>query len=102
LPIEFAHRLNENECDPELVPKILRDEADLFLHFAVEGACRVISRGDFTIPASSRELLQGWVRDADPVRGWAAECLEVTTGENIIWVGALYADFVAWAASVTT
>jgi phage/plasmid-associated DNA primase len=68
LPIEFMHQLKDEECDPDLVSKILRDEADYLLHFAVQGARRLISRGEFTIPASSRELLQQWVHDADTGR----------------------------------
>jgi phage/plasmid-associated DNA primase len=80
------------------VSKILRDESDLLLNVAVEGARRLIRRGAFTIPSSSRELLQGWVNDADPVRGWAAERLEVTTFENVIGVSVLYADFLRWCA----
>jgi P4 family phage/plasmid primase-like protien len=96
LPLGFEHQLDEKECDPGLVSKILRDESDLLLNFAVEGARRLIRRGAFTIPSSSRELLQGWVNDADPVRGWAAERLEVTTFENVIGVSVLYADFLRW------
>jgi P4 family phage/plasmid primase-like protien len=95
LPIEFMHQLKDEECDPDLVSKIL--EADFLLHFAVQGARRLISRGDFTIPASSRELLQQWVHDADPVRSWAAERLKVTTEESNISVRVLFADFLAWA-----
>ena len=97
LPLGFEHRLDEQECDPGLVSKILRDESDLLLDFAVEGTRRLVRRGSFTIPASSGELLQSWVRDADPVRGWAADNLVVTAYESVISVGALYADFVRWA-----
>jgi len=99
LPVAFDHRIDDAEIDPELIPNILRDEADLLLDFAVEGACRLIRQRDFTIPLSSRELLQGWVRDADPVRGWAADRLVVTSDENFIMVSELYADFINWAYS---
>jgi phage/plasmid-associated DNA primase len=97
LPLGFEHRLDEQECDPGLVSKILRDESDLLLDFAVEGARRLVKSNSFTIPASSGELLQSWVRDADPVRGWAADNLVVTAYESVISVGTLYADFVRWA-----
>ena len=36
------------------------------------------------------------MNDADPVRGWAVEGLEVTTFENVIRVSVLYADFLGW------
>jgi hypothetical protein len=58
LPLGFEHQLDEKDCDPGLVSKILCDEFDLLLDFAVEGACRLIRRGGFTLPSSSRELLQ--------------------------------------------
>jgi phage/plasmid-associated DNA primase len=97
LPLGFEHRLDEKECDPGLVSKILRDESDVLLDFAVEGARRLVKRGNFTVPASSGELLQSWVRDADPVRGWAADHLVITPYENVISFGALYAGFLRWA-----
>ena len=97
LPIEFTHVVPESERDPDLPEKILTEEANLFLHFAVEGACRLVQNRDFTVPASSRELLERWVLSADPVRAWAAERLEVTVDENRVSVAALYADFRVWA-----
>ena len=72
LPIEFTHVVPESERDPDLPERILSEEADLFLDFAVEGACRLVRNRDFTVPVSSRELLQRWVLSADPVRAWAA------------------------------
>jgi phage/plasmid-associated DNA primase len=97
LPIEFTHVVPEPERDPDLPEGILSEEADLFLDFAVEGACRLVRNRDFTIPVSSRELLQRWVLSADPVRAWAAARLEVTGDENTIPVAALFSDFRIWA-----
>ena len=68
LPLEFTHVVPEAERDPDLPDRILSDEADLFLHFAVEGACRLVRKRDFTVLASSRELLTRWVLEHDPVR----------------------------------
>jgi phage/plasmid-associated DNA primase len=97
LPLEFTHVVPEAERDPDLPDRILSEEADLFLHFAVEGACRLVRKRDFTVPASSRELLTRWVLSADPVRAWAAVRLEVTADENTISVATLFADFRNWA-----
>lgn len=97
LPIEFTHVVPERERDPDLVNRILRDEADLLLDFAVEGACRLVQQRDFTVPASSQDLLQRWMVEADPVRRWAAERLEVVSYEHVMPIAALYADFVEWA-----
>jgi len=97
LPIEFTHVVPEAERDPDLPDRILSDESDLFLHFAVEGACRLVRNRDFTVPASSRDLLNRWVTAADPVRAWAAARLVVTAEESVMAVSTLYADFCAWA-----
>jgi phage/plasmid-associated DNA primase len=97
LPIEFTHVVPEAERDPDLPDCILSEEADLFLHFAVEGACRLVRNRDFTVPGSSRELLTRWVLSADPVRAWAAARLEVTADENTISVAELFVDFRNWA-----
>jgi len=97
LPVHFEHELDKREIDPDLVEKIIRDEADLLLDFALDGACRLIKQRDFTIPASSQELLQKWIREADPVRGWAAERIEVCLEGNLIAMSTLYADFKEWA-----
>jgi phage/plasmid-associated DNA primase len=89
----------EDERDPDLPDHILRDEPDLLLHFAVEGACRLLLQRDFTVPASSGELLQRWMFSADAVRAWAVTRLEVTPYEHVMAVSALYHDFTAWAES---
>ena len=99
LPIEFTHVVPERERDPRLVEKIINEEADAFLHFAVEGACRLLAQGDFTVPASSRLLLNQWFLTADPVRAWAADRLEVTEHDRRIAVATLYEDFKNYAAN---
>ncbi len=97
LPLEFTHVVPEGERDSSLPDRIIHDEADLLLHFAVEGACRLIKNGDFTVPSSSKILLNNWLVNADPVRGWAAERLEVTAFDHEIAVSTLYRDFEQWA-----
>ena len=49
---------------------ILRNEYDLLLSWAIEGASRLIRNGKFTLPKSSIEALEKWTRDTDPVRAW--------------------------------
>jgi phage/plasmid-associated DNA primase len=97
LPIDFVHVVPDSERDPDLSNRILRNEPDLLLHFAIEGACRLLHQRDFTVPASSAELLQRWMLSADSVRAWATGRLEVTSYEHVIAVSALYHDFQAWA-----
>ncbi|MGB4101014.1 MAG: DUF5906 domain-containing protein [Alphaproteobacteria bacterium] len=100
LPIEFSHVVPEHERDEDLPERIINDEADLLLHFAVEGACRLMRQKGFTVPASSKILLEQWLLSGDPVRAWAAERLEVTTYENVIELSYLYHDFESWATNL--
>jgi phage/plasmid-associated DNA primase len=97
LPIEFTHVVPANERDPDLPERILREEPDMLLHFAVEGACRLMQKRDFTIPSSSHRLLNDWMLHVDPVRAWTAARLDVTTDQHVIAVATLYADFLLWA-----
>jgi phage/plasmid-associated DNA primase len=97
LPIDFVHVIPETERDPDLPHDILRNEPDLLLHFALEGACRLLRQQDFTLPTSSAELLQRWMLTADSVRAWAAQRVEITSYEHILPVSALYNDFKTWA-----
>ena len=97
MPIGFNRVVPEAGRDPDLVRKIIEQEADLLLEMAVEGASRLIRNRDFTVPESSAELLTRWTLSADPVRAWAAERLEVTAGESRIAAATLYHDFVQWA-----
>ena len=52
LGLEFAHVVPEAEVIVDLDERIARDEADLLLEFAVEGAQRILRSGLFTVPAS--------------------------------------------------
>ena len=97
LALEFTHVVPEERVIPNLDELIARDEADLLLELAVEGARRILKNGLFTVPASSAELMREWFVEVDPVRGWASERLEVTRGRNEITASDLYHDFVRWA-----
>jgi P4 family phage/plasmid primase-like protien len=97
LPIPFDHVVPPEQLYPRLDEKILQDEADIFLDFAVEGARRLIQQGGFTIPGSSEKQLEQWASEADPVRGFAKECVEITEDPSIVSVARLYRAFVAWA-----
>jgi len=97
LPVPFDHVVPNAEIDTGLIERILQDEPDLLLAFAVDGACRLIRQQDYTIPPSCKELLQNWLVEADPVHGWAKERLEIIDGENLLMVAELYDDFKSWA-----
>lgn len=70
LVLVFNRVIPQHEMIAGIADQILRDEYDLFLAWAIEGASRLIRNGKFTLPKSSIEALEKWTRDADPVRAW--------------------------------
>jgi P4 family phage/plasmid primase-like protien len=70
LVLVFNRVIPQHEIIAGIADQILRDEYDLFLAWAIEGASRLIRNGKFTLPKSSIEALEKWTRDADPVRAW--------------------------------
>jgi P4 family phage/plasmid primase-like protien len=70
LVLVFNRVIPQHEMIAGIADLILRDEYDLFLAWAIEGASRLIRNGKFTLPKSSIEALEKWTRDTDPVRAW--------------------------------
>jgi P4 family phage/plasmid primase-like protien len=70
LVLVFNRVIPEHEMIAGIADLILRDEYDLLLSWAIEGASRLIRNGKFTLPKSSIEALEKWTRDTDPVRAW--------------------------------
>jgi phage/plasmid-associated DNA primase len=82
--------------------RVIEEEADLLLTFAVAGASNLIRERNFTVPPSSDVALKDWVRLADPVMGWAAARIRYDKPEAIvkseaIKSSAVYASFREWA-----
>ena len=94
---EFNHAIPEDEVIVDIHDKILNEEPDELLSFAVEGASRLIRNGNFTIPPSSHLLLNHWVLMADPVLRWAKERVQITDEENVVTSAELYRDFEWWS-----
>src|SRR5690606_28239945 len=100
LVIEFNRSITMAEGGTEVIEAIGRriavEEATLLLAWAVAGAVRLASRGDYTVPRSSRMLAEGWVADTDPVAAWFAECCEADPNS---WsaVDTAYRAFRRWA-----
>jgi P4 family phage/plasmid primase-like protien len=104
MPIVFNRTIPERERVPNIGQRVVAEELDLVLAWAVEGAARLLGRGHFPELASSREALQEWAQGADPVLGWIED--RVSTS-GLIAVGEdpprmttrdAYDDFKIWAA----
>jgi P4 family phage/plasmid primase-like protien len=73
--IPFNRTIPEEERIADIGQRIAREEADLLLAWAVEGATRLLERGRFEEPASSRETLAEWAYGSDPVQAFIADCV---------------------------
>lgn len=99
VPLRFDRRVPKEERIANLGLRIAAEEKNALVHFAIRGASRLLRRGDYTIPASSRGALLEWAREADAVLGFLdddhAVILDATAR---IATGAIYERFTLWCA----
>lgn len=76
--IPFSREFAEHEQDRTLAARIIRDELPALAGWAIDGARELVSRGSYTIPASSEEALLEWRSSADV----AARFLDERTAET--------------------
>jgi phage/plasmid-associated DNA primase len=80
--------------------RIGKEEADLLLRWAAEGASRLVARQGFSDLASCREELAEWILSNDPVAAWLRDPDEVTvTGDpaHAVHSTDAYRRFQVWA-----
>jgi P4 family phage/plasmid primase-like protien len=105
MPITFNRTIPEKERIPHIGMRVIEQELDLLLAFAVQGAARLLDRGHFPELPSSREALSEWAQGADPVLGWLEDRVRpvvlAVVGEEPHRRAsrAAYDDFKQWAAS---
>ena len=103
MPIVFNRTIPEHERIPNIGQRIVAEELDLVLAWAVRGAARLLARGHFSDLPSSREALLEWTQCADPVLGWIEDRVTATAlaavGEGPPRVRSrdAYDDFRGWA-----
>lgn len=97
--IRFNRSIPDKEIIADIADRIRSDELDLLLRFAVAGAQRLTVNKAYTLPASSKEALQGWLL-LDPVNEWFESRVQAVEHEpQAGWpgTGKLFLDFKAWA-----
>jgi phage/plasmid-associated DNA primase len=100
LPIEFTRSIPKEEQIENIAKKIIESELDLLFHWAVDGAKRLIQRGDYPDLPCVAETLDDWTRQADPVLDWIRDCCEVGSQyKNFISNDKILTEFMNWAAS---
>jgi P4 family phage/plasmid primase-like protien len=82
LVLVFNRVIPVDERVENIGQRIVEEEADKLLAFAVAGASDLIRERNFTVPSSSDDALKRWVRLADPVLGWAAARIKTDTPDK--------------------
>lgn len=90
----FTH---DADKDPDLAKK-LKHELPGIATWAIEGAIRVLQRGCYTEPPSSREAIELWRQGADQVAQWKNE-RTIPSSEQRVRSSIAYADFRLWSDS---
>ena len=67
----------------------INKERPAIVYWALEGASRLLRRGEYTLPASHLNLIEQWHQDSDPVKDFILSCC--TKGESPL--ADLYDDF---------
>jgi putative DNA primase/helicase len=104
MPIPFNRTIPEAERIPNIGQRVAKEELDLLLAWAVEGASRLLRRRRFPELAISKAALTEWAQGADPVLGWLEDRVAVAlavVGEEPprITSREAYADFKLWAGA---
>lgn len=103
MPIVFNRTIPAEERIPNIGQRIVAEELELVLAWAVWGAARLLARGHLPDLPSSREALLEWAQGADPVLGWVEDRVIATAlaavGEGPPRVRSrdAYEDFKLWA-----
>ena len=99
LPIEFTRSIPKEEQIDNLAKRIIESELDLLFHWAVDGAKRLIQRGDYPDLPCIVETLVDWTRQADPVLDWVRECCFTGPFLDFVSNDTIVSEFRKWALS---
>lgn len=101
---QLATRPHAQLLDRTLAARILK-ELDLVALWALDGAARLLARGEYTHCPASDETIQTWRTDTDHLTAFVADCLEkdaLKPGADMgyVWVEAraLYDAYTSWCA----
>lgn len=80
--LEFSNRFRgTDDVIPQLAERILADELDHLVHWAIEGARRLVSQGAYTTSRRAREAMERWKMTADPVNRFVHEWCAITNDD---------------------
>lgn len=95
--ITFNRKFTESEQDKQRKSKLLAELPGI-LNWAVAGLQRLMERGAFTIPASSKAAVEQYRMNSDPVRQFAESFLQKATDKSQkVASGLLYDRYREWS-----
>ncbi len=96
--VPFSRVIPEDERIDQIGQRIAREEADLLLDWAVQGATCLIARGRYEEPPLCKTALVNWCLGADPVQAWL-DTVRIEEGEYVprILTREAFAVFRDWA-----
>jgi P4 family phage/plasmid primase-like protien len=99
LVIPFDRTIPPDERIEHIGQRIVEEEMNLLLDWAVGGAARLIKRRYFSEPSSCKQALREWILGADPVLAWLEEGVTIVLGEYApeVTVAEAFKHFFAWA-----
>lgn len=74
----FKNKISEQEADPHLLGRILRNEREGVLARLVDGWQRLQKRGRFDVPESCVKALHTWMGERNSLATFMRECLIIT------------------------
>jgi len=93
IPMNQAHE--DQDSDPDLAEKIIADELDGVLLWALAGLARLRKQARFTEAEASREIMEKWQRHLDPIREFAHRYLKPDPDEKV-YLQTLFQHFGKW------
>jgi len=98
LLVPMRRRVPDAKQIPDLARRILAEEADLVLAWAVAGARRLRKRGRFAPPRACIDALSAWITSGDVVLSWLCDA-EAVVIDRAAWTPSrvLYSHFNRWA-----
>jgi hypothetical protein len=98
--LSFDRPVSESERDPAVAEKIIENEIQSIVKWAVDGYRRFkANKEKFTNFVSSEESIMEWRRDIEPLRVWIQDYVEINPPEGVsrVSVAEHYASYRKWS-----
>jgi P4 family phage/plasmid primase-like protien len=97
--VPFTRVIPKDERIAEIGKRVASEEADALVSYAVRGAVRLLRRGRYTVPRTSRRAAAEWVEEADIIEAFAADGWVRHSPGKVRSSAEVYAAFRAYAGT---